>query len=100
MPYAYGHNFAGYLPESDVHYVRDFDDAKAGLISDLLFAAEYEDSEDLAENLTNAAEDANLWGEMDEEAWLVRVDLDRSIPMAYWIHEVSEEEYEQNADDI
>jgi hypothetical protein len=67
--YHYGHNTAGYLPEADVGTAEDFDTAKRALIDDMLSEADAyamlggiteDNGEQVAENLTNAAEDVNL----------------------------------------
>ena len=97
MPYCYGSNIAGYLPERDVYYVATFDDAKAGLISDLLFDADDEDDADYADELSGAAGDVNLWSGADY-LYTQRAG-EHQLPCAWWIHEVSDEEYEQNDPD-
>lgn len=84
--YAVGHNMAGYLPESDVYVVSTFDEAKTILISDLLFAADYADSETAAQQYDALAQDVNLWNGPDT----LYVDY-RSGQMAYWIEETTEE---------
>ena len=89
--YCSGHNTAGYLPEGDVSYAPSFDDAKASLIHDLLFHADYADDATSADAFAAAAEDANLWSATDAE-WLLYVE-DHGLPVAWWIMEVSDEEY-------
>jgi hypothetical protein len=84
--YAVGHNIAGYLPEADVHVVATFEEAKAILIHDLLFAADHAESEDEGDELAGLAEDVNLWNRPDTAYANYR-----SGYMAYWIAETGED---------
>lgn len=60
-----GYNMPGYLPdEQGIFTVDTFDEAKRGLIDEILFAADYTD-EASAEQLTELAEDVNLWSGPD-----------------------------------
>lgn len=64
--YIIGNNMPGYMPDSEPFTVEGtFDEAKRALIDELLFAAEYAATEEEAEELTNAAEDVNLWSGPD-----------------------------------
>lgn len=89
MNYAVGHNVAGYLPESDVYIVEDFETAKAYLIHDLLFHADYAETGDIGDALANAAEDVNLWNGPDC-LYVETIDSEHCIPTAWWITETDE----------
>lgn len=100
--YHWGHNIKGkkrarrcadessYLPMAAT-----FDEAKRGLIDDIKFhedhAAMAEDGEGLAEELSAAAQDVNLWSGPD---YLVVTDPARAhdLGIAYWVTECAEEE--------
>ena len=76
----------GYLPEGTVSVTSDPDEAKCILIGDLKFAEDYADTEEIAEEYSAAAEDANLM----------------SVPftvvingMAYWVQATDEEPDEE-----
>lgn len=97
MPYATGHNTPGYLPEADVHYCETFEEAKSILIHDLKFAEDYAETEEAAENFAEAAEDVNLWSGPDSLVVDDRPDNEHSLGVAYWINEITDEEYEANA---
>lgn len=92
----YGHNFAGYLPESDIGTADTFDDAKRGIIDDMLFAADHEEDETVAERLTSAAEDMNLNSGPDATEY---VDIDRSIPVAYWVQACAADDCSEEEED-
>jgi hypothetical protein len=90
MNYAVGHNIAGYMPESDVEIFEDFDSAKRYLIDEMLRSADYAETETIAEDLTNTAEDVNLWSGPDT-CYVEEIDSAHCIPTAYWIVETDEE---------
>ena len=90
MNHAYGHNVSGYLPESDTYVVETFDEAKRGLIADMLRTADYAETESIAEDLTNTAEDVNLWSGPDT-AYVEMMESEHCIPTAWWIMETEEE---------
>jgi hypothetical protein len=90
MNYAVGHNIAGYLPEADVYVTSTFEDAKAYLIHDLLFHADYAETGDIGDALANAAEEVNLWNGPDT-VYVEEIDSEHCIPTAYWIVETDEE---------
>jgi hypothetical protein len=87
--YAVGHNVAGYLPEADVAVFDTFDEAKRCLIHDMLLAADYAETETIAEDLTNSAEDVNLWNGPDT-VYVEMIDSPHCIPTAWWIMEADE----------
>lgn len=67
MTYVIGNNMPGYLPDAEPFAVDGtFEDAKRALINELLFSADYADTEEEAEDLTHAAEDVNLWSRPDD----------------------------------
>lgn len=96
MPFIYGHNIAGYLPESDPGLCATFDDAKAALIFDLGFAEEHAEDETGAENYSAAAQDVNLWSETDTDTsvYVTPNGGAHTLPEAWWIEEVSDEDAE------
>jgi hypothetical protein len=87
--YAVGHNVAGYLPEADVETFEDFDSAKRYLIDEMLRAADYAETETIAEELTNSAENVNLWSGPDC-VYVEMIDSPHCIPTAWWITETDE----------
>lgn len=87
--YAVGHNVAGYMPECDVVVFESFDDAKRYLIDEMLRAADYAETETIAEDLTNSAEDVNLWSSPDF-VYVEMIDSPHCIPTAWWIVETDE----------
>ena len=94
--YHYGHNTAGYLPESDIGTASTFDEAKRGLIDEMLYVADHygmmldeDQGESTAENLTNAAEVVNLASGPELVEY---VDEGRSIDTAYWVSVCTEDE--------
>jgi hypothetical protein len=97
--YHYGHNTAGYLPESDVGMAEDFDSAKRVVIEDMLYRADTEEDEAAAENLTHAAEDVNL---STGPELLEYVDVDpsseHSLPVAYWVQVCAEDDCSDEED--
>jgi hypothetical protein len=95
MNYAVGHNVSGYLPESDVYVTDTFADAQAYLIHELLFAADYAETEDIGDELALAAEDVNLWNGPDT-CYVEMIDSEHCIPTAWWI-DVTEEEIEEES---
>ena len=60
MNYAVGHNVAGYMPEADVYVTDEFVNAKSALIYDLLFAADYAETDEIGNCLALAAEEVDL----------------------------------------
>lgn len=92
MPFSVGHNVSGYVPESDVHSVRTFEEAKAILLSELKFAEDYAESETVAEEMSAAAEDMNLWSSPDT-LYTRTTDSEHDIPTAWWITELSNTDY-------
>lgn len=92
--YAVGHNVAGYLPESDVYVVEDFESAKRSLIADLLFAADYAETDDIGNALALAAEEVNLWNGPDC-LYVDMIDSPHCIPTAFWIVETDETPVEE-----
>ncbi len=90
MNYAAGHNVSGYLPESDVEIFEDFDSAKRYLIDEILFAADYAETETIAENLDSLAQDVNLWSAPGDLDYVDMIDSPHCIPTAWWICETSE----------
>jgi hypothetical protein len=87
--YAVGHNIAGYLPECDVFVTDVFDQAKRYLISEMLEAADYAETEDIATDLTLQAEDVNLWSGPGT-CYVEMIDSEHCIPTAWWITETDE----------
>ncbi len=87
--YAVGHNVSGYLPECDVYVTDSFEEAKRYLIHDLLFAADYAETDDIGNALALAAEDVNLWNGCDV-VYVEMIDSEHCIPTAYWIVETDE----------
>jgi hypothetical protein len=87
--YAVGNNVAGYMPEADVEVFEDFDRAKRYLIDEMLRAADYAETETIAEELTNSAEDVNLWNGPDC-VYVEMIDSLHCIPTAWWITETDE----------
>ncbi len=88
--YAVGHNVAGYMPESDVHITSDIDSARRYLISEMLWHADNAETEEIAENLTSAAEDVNLWSAPGGVCYVECIDSPHCIPTAFWICETDE----------
>lgn len=79
MSYVIGNNLPGYLPDSDPFVIEGtFDEAKRALIDELLWQADVADTEEEAEELTEAAEDVNLWNGPDTLSLCDR---------CYWIQE-------------
>lgn len=56
-----GHNMPGCLPESTVSEAETFEGAKAALLHELRFLADYAMTESEAEDFSNAAADVSLW---------------------------------------
>lgn len=76
--YTIGNNMPGYMPDSEPFtVVGTFDDAKRALIDELKLAEDYANSEEEAEEYSEAAEDVNLWSSPDT----IRVGN-----LVYWIH--------------
>jgi hypothetical protein len=90
MNYAVGNNVAGYSPECDVYVTDSFDSAKRALIDDILWSADYAETETIAEELAAAAEDVNLWSGPDV-CYVEMIDSEHCIPTAWWIQETEEE---------
>lgn len=95
MNYAVGHNIAGYMPECDIYVTDTFDQAKRYLISEMLEAADYAETEQIAEELAAAAEDVNLWNGPDV-CYVDMIDSEHCLPTAWWI-DVTEEELEEES---
>jgi hypothetical protein len=97
--YHYGHNVAGYLPESDVGMTEDFDSAKRAVIEDMLYRADTEEEETAAENLTNAAEDVNLASGPDLVEYVdENPSSEHSLPVAYWVQVCAEDDCQAEED--
>jgi hypothetical protein len=80
--YAVGNNVAGYMPEADVEVFEDFDRAKRYLIDEMLRAADYAETETIAEEV-------NLWNGPDC-VYVEMIDSLHCIPTAWWITETDE----------
>ena len=89
MNYAVGHNVAGYMPEADVYVTDEFVNAKSALIYDLLFAADYAETDEIGNCLALAAEEVNLWNGPDC-LYVSMIDSEHCIPTAWWITETDE----------
>ena len=77
-----GTNTPGYLPDTEADAWDTFEEAKCALIGELLYDADFPGlSEDIAEELTNAAEAVNLWTDADRITSHFVTIGDR----AYWI---------------
>lgn len=61
VSFAVGSNMPGYLPDSEPHHVKTWEDAVAVLVEDLRFEADYGPDDDDKAIYTRAAEDVALW---------------------------------------
>lgn len=61
VSFAVGSNMPGYLPDSEPHYVKTWEDAVAVLVEDLRFEAGYGPDDDDTAAYTRAADDVALW---------------------------------------
>lgn len=61
VSFAVGSNMPGYLPDSEPHYVKTWEDAVAVLVEDLRFEADYGPDDDDTATYTRAADDVALW---------------------------------------
>lgn len=93
MHYHYGHNVAGYLPESDVFAVETAEEARAGLADDLKFerdgldyAPADEDSQALYDSLGEALDELNTAADVSQGFSTYTSDGgEHRIPTAWWI---------------
>lgn len=73
-----GSNLAGFMPDTEPAWFTSAADARAYIIGELLWHADHEDSDDLADELAALAEDVNLWSTEDSatdsagRAWWVQ----------------------------
>lgn len=94
--YAVGWNVAGYMPECDVYVTSDFDSAKRYLIDEMLRAADIADTDAMAADLDNAAQDVNLWSAPGDVCYVEMIDSPHCIPTAFWICETDETPEEES----
>jgi hypothetical protein len=63
--YISGTNYSGYLPDVIPTESATFEEAKQALIAEILWEADHNTSDDVADALAALAEDVNLWSRPD-----------------------------------
>ena len=100
MPYSFGFNTPGYMPEMEPYMVEDADAAKRFLIEEMLRDADtvvnFGSTEALSEALTHEAEDLNL-SDVSKGYSVIVCDPNRpgDLGTCYWIEPISVEDFNE-----